>query len=41
MKPVSRNPVSKSASARSFKRNVGRTKRPNIAPNPMRGGWRL
>ncbi|WNK15072.1 MAG: hypothetical protein [Microvirus sp.] len=36
-----RMPVNKAASARQFKKNVGRTKRPNIAPAPMRGGIRL
>jgi len=33
--------VNKRASAGQFKRNVRRTKAPNMAPNPMRGGIRL
>lgn len=36
-----RKPVNKMMSARNFKRNVRRTKAPNMRLNPMRGGWRL
>lgn len=31
----------KRRSARKFRRNVGRTKAINIAPPPMRGGFRI
>lgn len=41
MRPVSRRPVHKGHSARQFRSNVGRTKSANVAPPPMRGGWRL
>lgn len=41
MKPVSRHPVNKSASARSFGRNTRTVAAANISRNPMRGGWRL
>lgn len=41
MRPVSRRPVNKRSSARRFRKNVRRTKAPNIAQMPMRGGWRL
>ena len=40
MKPVKRFAVSKGASAKQFRSNVGRTKGANVAV-PMRGGWRL
>lgn len=40
MKPVKRYSVNKRRSARSFRRDVGRTKAPNLQ-SPMRGGWRL
>lgn len=33
--------VRKSSSARKFRANVGRTKAANVAPAPMRGGYRL
>ncbi len=36
-----RSPVGKSESAGKFRRNVGRTKALNVAPRPMRGGFRL
>lgn len=36
-----RKPVSKNRSARRFRSNVGRTKRVNVAPPPMRGGLRI
>lgn len=36
-----RRPVNKRKSARAFNRNSSRTKRGNIAPMPMRGGYRL
>lgn len=41
MRPLSRYGVNKGRAARGFRRAVGRTKRPNIAQAPMRGGWRL
>lgn len=41
MVPLKRHRVSKSREAHSFRRNVGRTKSPNVAGPPMRGGWRL
>jgi hypothetical protein len=41
MKPLIRHNVSKSASARSFRSNAKTTKRQNVAPPPMRGGFRL
>jgi len=41
MRPSSRRPVNKSSSSREF-RNKGRTtKAANVAPPPMRGGFRL
>lgn len=33
--------VNKAKSAREFKRNGRTTKRANVAPPPMRGGYRL
>lgn len=33
--------VNKGKSARKFRSNVGRTKRINVAPPPMRGGYRI
>jgi len=41
MRPVSRSPVNKVRSAGQFKRNVRKTKGPNAAGAPMRGGWRF
>lgn len=41
MRPISRGRVSKTRSARSFRRHTTRTKSANIRSNPMRGGWRL
>lgn len=41
MKPVSRKPVNKHSSARSFKHDVSKTKGVNVARAPMRGGWRM
>jgi hypothetical protein len=41
MKPLSRKPVHKGASAGHFRSNVGRTKLINIKAAPMRGGIRL
>jgi hypothetical protein len=40
MRPVKRSHVSKSGSARKFRKGVSKTKRVNIA-GPMRGGIRL
>jgi len=36
-----RKPVSKFKSARSFRKNVGRSKAVNLRAAPQRGGWRL
>lgn len=41
MKPLKRKPVNKHSSAKQFRKNVSKTKKVNIAPNPMRGGIRL
>lgn len=41
MRPLSRSPVNKGASASTFRRNAGRTKAGNIMAGPMRGGIRL
>lgn len=41
MRPLSRSNVNKSRSARKFKKNVGRSKVVNMAPMPMRGGYRM
>lgn len=38
---MKRKSVSKGASASRFRNAVGRTKRINVAPVPMRGGIRL
>ncbi|WNK13027.1 MAG: hypothetical protein [Microvirus sp.] len=36
-----RTRVNKGRSAAKFRSNIGRTKAPNVAPPPMRGGFRL
>lgn len=36
-----RAPVNKSRSAKQFKSNIKRTKAPNAAPLPTRGGYRM
>lgn len=41
MKPLKRHVVSKKHSARVFRHHGERTKAPNMASAPMRGGWRL
>lgn len=41
MNPLSRNPVSKRKSASKFRKHVSHTKSANLAPPPMRGGYRL
>lgn len=41
MRPVSRRPVNKSRSAAQFRSDSHRTKAVNLAPPPMRGGYRL
>lgn len=41
MKPLSRSGVSKSRGAALFRAHGQRTKAANMAPVPMRGGWRL
>jgi hypothetical protein len=41
MRPLSRKPVNKKKSAKTFRKNVGRTKSINLRnPGPMRGGIR-
>jgi len=41
MRPLSRRPQGKAQGAHKFRRQVSHTKRPNIAPAPQRGGYRL
>lgn len=41
MKPLHRKPVNKHQSANKFRKGAGKTKKPNVAPPPMRGGYRL
>jgi len=41
MRPVSRKPVSKSVSARSFRGQSRTVAAANTRNEPMRGGWRL
>jgi len=41
MRNSSRKMVNKSRSKREFKNKISRTKSPNLAPPPMRGGYRL
>jgi hypothetical protein len=41
MRPSYRKAVNKVRSAGQFRRNVGKTKRRNVAPPVMRGGIRL
>lgn len=41
MVPLKRKVVSKSGSARSFRKSVNKTKAANVRPEPMRGGIRL
>jgi len=41
VKPVSRRPVNKHKSARSFGANTRTVAAANVRLNPMRGGWRL
>lgn len=41
MRPLKRYGSSKKSGARRFARDSGRTKSPNIAATPMRGGFRL
>lgn len=41
MKPLKRKPVNKHKSAKQFRKNTMKTKKPNMAAAPMRGGWRL
>lgn len=38
---MKRRPVNKNRSARKFRSHIGRTKRMNVAPAPMRGGFRI
>ena len=41
MTPIRRRGVSKSGSARHFRKNVARTRAANIMTGPMRGGIRM
>lgn len=41
MRPSRRSPVNKSRSARDFRSKSERTKAMNLAPPPMRGGFRI
>lgn len=41
MRPLARKSVHKGRSARNFRHNVSTTKAANLAPPPMRGGYRL
>lgn len=41
MRPLARKPVNKARSASKFRAHARRTKAPNMAGAPMRGGWRL
>jgi hypothetical protein len=41
MNPLSRQSVSKRGSAKKFRGHASRTKAANLAPPPMRGGYRL
>lgn len=41
MRPLKRAPVRKGRSAGKFRKQVGRTKAANVAPPPMRGGYRF
>ncbi|WNK14571.1 MAG: hypothetical protein [Microvirus sp.] len=38
---MKRTKVNKHRSAKQFRKNIGHTKKANIAPPPMRGGYRL
>lgn len=41
MRPLKRHGANKHRSAGKFKHQVSRSKAPNVAMAPMRGGWRL
>lgn len=41
MRPLSRHGVSKSKSAKVFRRHSSRSKAANVRAAPLRGGWRL
>lgn len=41
MRPLNRKKADKHSSAKRFRSDAGRTKAPNMAPPPMRGGFRL
>jgi hypothetical protein len=41
MNPLRRKPVSKSKSAKHFRSHASHTKGVNMAPPPMRGGYRM
>jgi len=41
LRPVKRSPVNKHQSARKFRSQSRKTKSPNMAPMPQRGGFRL
>jgi hypothetical protein len=38
---MKRNPVNKKSSAKSFKKSHSKVKKINVAPPPLRGGYRL
>lgn len=41
MRPLQRRSVNKGRSAKQFSRSQRFTKQANVAPQVMRGGWRL
>lgn len=41
MRPTKRRVVNKHRSAGKFRHHVGKTKALNMAPRPMRGGFRI
>jgi hypothetical protein len=41
MRPLNRKPVSKHKSAKTFRKHTTHTKAANLAPPPMRGGYRM
>lgn len=41
MRPLRRHGVNKGRSTSKFRRQLRRTKGPNVQAGPMRGGWRL
>lgn len=41
MRPIKRFSVNKNQSARTFRKNAGKTNPKNVRVRVMRGGWRL